>query len=109
MSISHRITGVFLVTGTLALIYWLMAVAMGPETYQQAQQILGSPIGLLLLFAWSFSLFYHLCSGIRHLFWDAGYGFELKTIYASGYLVWVATCVLTGLAWGFALMNNGGM
>ncbi len=109
MSITHRATGVFLTMGTLVLVYWLMAVAMGPGAYQQAQHLLGSPFGLLILFAWSFSLFYHLCNGIRHLFWDAGCGFELKTVYASGYFVWVATLVLTGLAWGLALMKNGGV
>jgi len=109
MSITHRATGVFLAMGTLVLVYWLMAVAVGPGAYQQAQHLLGSPFGLLILFAWSFSLFYHLCNGIRHLFWDAGCGFELKTVYASGYFVWVATLVLTGLAWGLALMENGGV
>jgi len=105
LSISHRATGGFLSLGTLVLVYWLMAVAAGPEAYQQAQQWLSSPISLLLLFAWSFSLFYHLCNGIRHLFWDAGYGFELKTVYASGYLVLVATLLLTVSTWLLA----GGM
>lgn len=108
LSISHRATGVFLSLGTLVLVYWLMAAATGPEAYQQAQHLLGSSIGLLLLFAWSFSLFYHLCNGIRHLFWDAGYGFELKTVYRSGYLVLATTFILTLLAWFLAFTLHGG-
>lgn len=109
MSISHRATGVFLSFGTLVLVYWLMAAAAGPQAYQQAQSLLGSWLSLLLLFAWSFSLFYHLCNGIRHLFWDAGLGFDLKTTYLTGYLVLVASLILTTLAWTLALTMNGGI
>ena len=109
MSITHRATGVFLSFGTLVLVYWLMAAAAGPQAYQQAQSLLGSWASLLLLFAWSFSLFYHLCNGIRHLFWDAGMGFDLKTTYLTGYLVLVATFTLTALAWTLALTMNGGI
>jgi succinate dehydrogenase / fumarate reductase cytochrome b subunit len=108
MSIFHRLTGVFLSFGTLVLVYWLMAASYGPQAYQQAQQLLSSWLGLLFLFAWSFALFYHSCNGIRHLFWDAGLGFEIKTVYASGWLVWVATFLLTGLTWLLAFTMNGG-
>jgi succinate dehydrogenase / fumarate reductase cytochrome b subunit len=109
MSITHRATGVFLSFGTLVLVYWLMAAAAGPQAYQQAQSLLGSWLSLLLLFAWSFSLFYHLCNGIRHLFWDAGLGFDLKTTYLTGYLVLIAAFILTALAWTLALTMNGGI
>jgi succinate dehydrogenase / fumarate reductase cytochrome b subunit len=109
MSITHRATGVFLSFGTLVLVYWLMAAAVSPQAYQQAQSLLGSWLSLLLLFAWSFSLFYHLCNGIRHLFWDAGLGFDLKTTYLTGYLVLVASFTLTALAWTLALTMNGGL
>jgi succinate dehydrogenase / fumarate reductase cytochrome b subunit len=108
MSITHRATGVFLSIGTLVLVYWLMAAAAGPVAYQQAQTLLSSGIGLLLLFAWSFSLFYHLCNGIRHLFWDAGYGFDIKTVYSTGYFVLATTMLLTALAWTLAFTLNGG-
>jgi succinate dehydrogenase / fumarate reductase cytochrome b subunit len=108
MSITHRATGVFLSTGTLVLVYWLMAAAAGPVAYQQAQTLLSSGMGLLLLFAWSFSLFYHLCNGIRHLFWDAGCGFDIKTVYFTGYLVLAATLLLTTLAWTLAFTSHGG-
>ncbi|OQY56639.1 MAG: succinate dehydrogenase, cytochrome b556 subunit [Candidatus Parabeggiatoa sp. nov. 2] len=108
MSILHRATGVFLSVGILVLAYWLIAAADGTETYQQAQSLLGSWLGLLLLFGWSFSLFYHLCNGIRHLFWDAGLGMDIKTAYATGKVVWVATIILTALAWVLAFSLKGG-
>ena len=99
LSILHRITGVALVVGTVLLVYWLGAIAAGPEAYATAQAILGSFIGKVLLFGWSWALFYHLSNGIRHLFWDAGYGFELPTVYLSGKLTVVASFVLTILLW----------
>jgi succinate dehydrogenase / fumarate reductase cytochrome b subunit len=99
LSITHRATGVALAVGTLLLVYWLVSAALGPEAYAQAQGILGSKLGQLLLFLWTWALFYHLCNGIRHLFWDAGYGFEIPTVYKSGKAVLIASVVLTVLAW----------
>jgi succinate dehydrogenase / fumarate reductase cytochrome b subunit len=63
-------------------------------------------IGLLLLFGWTFSIFFHLCNGLRHLFWDAGRGFELRTIYATGWMVVAASVILTVSLWiaGFFIM-----
>jgi len=107
MSILHRITGVFLSLATLVLVYWLMAAAEGPEAYQQARSLLSTWWGLLLLFGWSLALFYHLCNGIRHLFWDAGLGMDIKTVYTTGKLVWISTLVLTGLAWFLAFSMKG--
>jgi succinate dehydrogenase / fumarate reductase cytochrome b subunit len=99
LSISHRMAGVALAVGTLLLVYWLVATASGPDAYAQAQAFIRSWFGMLILFGWSVALFYHLCNGIRHLFWDAGYGFELKAAYASGYAVLAGTVVLTVVAW----------
>lgn len=105
LSISHRITGVGLAVGTLLLVYWLAAAAAGPESFATAQAIVGSFIGRLFLFGWTFALFYHLCNGIRHLVWDAGYGFELDDAYRSGLAVVGASVALTVSSWilGFAL------
>ncbi|KAF0139312.1 MAG: succinate dehydrogenase cytochrome b556 subunit [Rhodospirillaceae bacterium] len=105
MSISHRITGVALASGTLGMAYWLGAAAYGPDAYARAQGVLGSWFGTLLLLAWSAALFYHLCNGVRHLLWDMGYGFELEMVYRSGYIVLGATVGLTVLAWvvGFSV------
>ena len=108
LSISHRATGVALSVGTLLLVWWLVALASGPAAFATAQGFIGSWLGRLLLLGWTFSLFFHLANGIRHLFWDAGYGFELKTTYASGWTVVVASVVLTVLAWGVGLATMGG-
>ena len=107
MSILHRATGVALAVGSLALVYWLVAVGIGPDAYAQAQWFLGSWLGQFLLWGWTFSLFYHLCNGIRHLAWDAGWGFEIKTLYVTGYTVWVAAAALTALALWLAYGAGG--
>jgi succinate dehydrogenase / fumarate reductase cytochrome b subunit len=99
LSITHRATGVALAVGTLLLVYWLAAAAAGPESFARAQDFVGSPLGIVLLLGWSVALFYHLANGIRHLGWDAGFGLDLPTAYASGYAVLAATAVLTLLAW----------
>jgi succinate dehydrogenase / fumarate reductase cytochrome b subunit len=103
MSISHRITGVALAVGTLLLVWWIGSAAAGPEAYATAQAFIGSWFGKLLLAGWSFCLFYHLCNGIRHLFWDAGKGFELETMAMTGKLAIAAAVVLTVLAWAVGL------
>lgn len=107
LSITHRATGVALALGTLFLVYWLVAAASGPQAFASLQGFMGSWLGLLLLFGWSVSLFYHLANGIRHLFWDAGFGFDLKTAYASGWTVLAATAALTLIAWVIALARGG--
>ena len=103
LSITHRTTGVALAVGTLLLVWWLLAAATGPEQFAVVQGILGSSIGRLLLLGWSWALFYHLANGIRHLFWDAGRGLELKTAYRSGWLVVLASIALTLVTWWLAL------
>jgi len=99
LSIAHRATGLALSVGTLLLVWWLVAAASGESAYLTVAGFVGSWFGLLLLFGWSVSLFYHLANGIRHLFWDMGYGYELPAVYRSGYLVLAATAVLTVVAW----------
>lgn len=110
MSISHRVSGIALAAGTLLLVAWIVGTAKGPAAFAMVSGFLSSPIGLLLLFGWSVALFYHLANGIRHLFWDAGYGFELETAYRSGWIVVGATVALTLLAWiiGLAMFLGGG-
>jgi len=107
LSITHRATGVALAVGLLMLVWWLIAAAAGPGAFETVQVFYGSIIGRLLLLGWSFALFYHLCNGIRHLFWDAGRGFELGTVHFTGWLVVVAAAALTVLAWlwGYASMG----
>jgi succinate dehydrogenase / fumarate reductase cytochrome b subunit len=109
MSIIHRMTGIALSVGTLLLVYWLISAAAGPAAFATAQTLIGSIIGQLLLFGWTVALFYHLCNGIRHLFWDAGLGFELRATYASGWTVVAATVALSIIAWiaGYAVGGGG--
>ena len=109
LSITHRATGIALAVGTLLLVWWLVAAASGPDAYEAAQGFIGSWLGRLLLFGWTWSLFYHLCNGIRHLFWDAGYGVELDTVTRSGWAAVAAAVALTLIAWiwGYAAMAGG--
>lgn len=102
LSILHRATGIFLCFGAVVFAWWVIALALGPEAYAAVRGALGSWVGRLLLFAWTFSFFYHLCNGVRHLFWDAGIGFELRTVHASGLAVVAASIALTLIAFGLA-------
>jgi len=99
LSILHRLTGIALAVGSILLTWWLVAVAAGGEVFAATYAFIASPIGVLLLFLWSVAFFYHLCNGIRHLAWDADFGFEIRDAYRSGYAVLAATVVLTVLAW----------
>jgi succinate dehydrogenase / fumarate reductase, cytochrome b subunit len=99
LSILHRAAGVALSGGAILLVWWLVAAASGPDAYENVAGFLGSWLGLLLLFGWSLSLFYHLCNGVRHLIWDTGHGFDLKSAYVSGWLVVAGTGVFTLIAW----------
>jgi len=108
LSILHRITGVALAVGTILLVYWLIAAAAGPEAFATASAFIGSWLGRILLFGWTFALFFHLSNGIRHLFWDAGFGFELKTVYASGWTAVALAVALTLVSFiaGFVLAGG---
>ena len=107
LSITHRATGVFLSIGTLLLLYWLISAAGGPERYRAAQEVLNCWASKLALLGWTWAFFYHLCNGLRHLAWDAGFGFDLKTVYRTGYAVIAASLILTGLVWAYVLIQLG--
>ena len=108
LSILHRFAGIVLALGTLHLVYWIVAAAGGAETFAAAQAFTASWLGRLLLFGWTIALFYHLTNGIRHLLWDAGFGFELHQVTLSGVAVLIATAVLTVVAWmaGYGLIGG---
>ena len=103
LSFTHRLTGIWLGLGSVALVAWLIVVASGGSTYAAVESFLASWIGMALLFTWTFALFYHLCNGIRHLAWDLDFGFELRSIYLSGWIVVVTSVALTVLTWGVVL------
>jgi succinate dehydrogenase / fumarate reductase, cytochrome b subunit len=105
LSIVHRMTGVGLSLGAVLLVCWLVALASGPWNYATFARHATAWYGQVLLLGFSWSLLYHLCNGIRHLFWDLGYGYSIPVAYRSGYAVVVVSAVLTAAAWGLAYVR----
>jgi succinate dehydrogenase / fumarate reductase cytochrome b subunit len=98
LSILHRLTGIALSVGAPFLVWWLVAAATSDEAFAGARWFFGSWLGLLLLLGWTFSFFFHLCNGVRHLVWDTGRGFDLATTYASGWAAVATSALLTVVA-----------
>src|SRR5262245_17864599 len=98
LSILHRATGIALGVGGIWLVTWLYVAAKGGPSFETMRWFNASPLGVLCLIGFAFCLYYHLCNGIRHLAWDAGWGFELKTVTWSGWLVVLAAGALTVLS-----------
>ena len=100
LSILHRATGIALSVGAIYLAIWVIAAsATSPRAYALFSSFNMSIVGRIVLGGWLFSAYYHLCNGIRHLFWDAGYGFELKDAYRSGWIVVGVSLVATIVSW----------
>lgn len=99
LSFSHRLSGIAVGMCAVVLVALLIAAASGPRSYDALHAFIQSWPGQILLFAGTFAFFLHLCGGIRHLFWDTGRGFELRTIYASGWTVVAVSVTLTAIAW----------
>ncbi len=99
LSITHRATGAALVFGTFLVIAWVIAAATSEEAYSCINALVGSTIGMVCLFGWTVSLFFHLFNGIRHLFWDMGYLFELKNAFRAGWAVLGLTALFTAWVW----------
>ncbi len=107
LSITHRASGVALALGTLLLVWWIASVVRGPDSFALVQHFIASFIGRLLLFGWTWALFFHLANGVRHLAWDAGLGFDLESTTASGWLAVAASVVLTLVTWlaGYVMLG----
>ena len=99
LSITHRGTGLFLSLGMVVFIYWLYQLATSTPSSNQTMQFFQSGLGMVLLYLWIFAFAYHLCNGIRHLFWDVGKGYSLTAVYRSGYAVMIAAVALTALVY----------
>lgn len=99
LSILHRMTGVALSLSALALVAWIVAAAAGADAYASVASVLTGWFGYLLLLGFSASFFIHLGNGIRHLFWDAGYGFGKTTAHKSGVATLLVAAGLTLLYW----------
>lgn len=99
MSIMHRITGAALATGLLVVSWMLLAAATGPGAWGIFQDFVTSGLGLLMIFGWSLALFYHMCSGVRHLIWDTVHLFTLKNARRSSLIVLFCAAALTVIFW----------
>ena len=107
LSILHRITGAGLGIGLLLLAWWLIAAASGPDAFATVQGFIGNWLGRLILFGFTWALFYHLLNGIRHLGWDLLFGLDLPTMTKTGWAVVVGSAALTILTWIAAYAMRG--
>ncbi len=99
LSIANRITALISTVALVAFVAWLVAAALDAKPYTALYAAAASPVGRALLVIATFAFFLHLCGSIRHLFWDAVVGFELRSIYVSGWVAVTASVVLTAAAW----------
>lgn len=102
LSILHRASGVFLSIGAVLLVAILVSITSGPDHFETLQHWLSHPIGLVLLLAWTLSLYLHLANGVRHLIWDAGIGLEKNTANQSGIWVLLFAVIATAATWALA-------
>ncbi|SRR5579871_653932 len=107
LSIANRITGLALSVYAVGLVILLVAAAAGPGSYATLHSFIRSWVGQVLLFGCTFCFFLHFCGGIRHLAWDAGYGFSLRAIYTSGWAVVAVSMALTVVTWVAGIVLAG--
>lgn len=107
MSILHRISGIALVFGAFGLAWWLLRMASGGDRAITAAVLMASPLGKFALFGFTLALMYHLFNGIRHLMWDAGFGFDIPDVYKTGYAVAILSVLATALIWAGVLLGGG--
>jgi succinate dehydrogenase / fumarate reductase cytochrome b subunit len=105
-SILHRVTGVGLYLGGLIAAAWAIALASGPEPYAIFKDLLGSPLGKVVMFGMSLSAFYHLGNGVRHLVWDLGHGLDKDSANQSAYVVFGFAIAATIAVWVIAYMTG---
>ena len=107
-SIVHRMTGVGLAGGLMLVTWWLVAASTGPEAYNFFTDTMETTLGQLVLFGFAWSLAFHAVNGIRHLAWDLGYGFAVKTANITGIVVFVLSFLLAAGAFALAYTGHGG-
>ncbi len=101
LSIAHRLSGVALFVGLLFFVWYLvLSTYHGVEAFAF---LTNSILGRFIMFLWSLAMYYHLYNGIRHLFWDAGMGYELTTMRKTGWLTIILTLVSTLITWALVL------
>ncbi len=104
LSIMNRLSGIAISVGTLLMVLWLVGSAGSARGFATMQGFMGSWFGVLLLMGWTVALVYHFVGSLRHLGWDAGYGFDLPEVYASGWAAVAATGVVSVLIWVIAFV-----
>jgi succinate dehydrogenase / fumarate reductase cytochrome b subunit len=99
LSITHRLTGVINTFGIFLIVLWILFLALGPECYNFYQKFLRSFLGKFILVGFTWSFIYHMLNGVRHLVWDFGYGYEIKTANLSGIIVLLLSIITTFFIW----------
>ena len=99
LSITHRITGVVNLISLILIFFWLVVLSFSENNYELFLILINSFFGKFILIGFTWSMIFHVLSGIRHLFWDLGYGFEIKTANISGIIVIISSLVLTVIFW----------
>jgi len=102
LSITHRIAGIINLLALILIFFWLVFLSLGESNYELFLISINSFLGKFILIGFTWSMIFHLLSGIRHLVWDFGYGFEIKTANFSGVVVIIFSLVLTIIFWLFA-------
>jgi len=102
ISITHRISGIINLLALILIFYWLVVLSFGESNYESFLLIVNSFFGKFILIGFTWSMIFHLLSGIRHLAWDLGYGYEIKTANISGIIVIIFSLALTIIFWLFA-------
>ena len=97
LSIIHRITGAGLAVSTVLVVFWLASVSVGEVTFKGFNNFLNHPFGIIILVSSLWALWYHFCTGLRHLYWDMGYGYELKSVTISGWAAVACSFLFTFL------------
>lgn len=103
LSMIHRITGAALYFGTALLVWWLIALASSGEAFATVTWFMGTPIGLLIMFGYTWALFHHMVGGIKHFMWDFGKAFELDTVELVAKIAVAIPIILTILVWAIGL------
>ena len=99
LSITHRISGVINLLALILIFFWLLVLSFGESNYELFLLIINSFFGKFILIGFTWSMSFHLLSGIRHLAWDLGYGFEIKTANISGIVVIISSLIVTIIFW----------
>tara|TARA_B100001250_G_scaffold264086_1_gene227663 strand:+ start:263 stop:649 length:387 start_codon:yes stop_codon:yes gene_type:complete len=101
LSITHRISGIVNLLALILIFFWMIALSLGENNYESFLLIINSFFGKFILIGFTWSMIFHLLSGARHLVWDLGYGFEIKTANISGIIVIISSLILTIIFWLF--------